>query len=167
MEYDMDLQNISKQRELILLMTQLSHHRGKFFSAYILTWRKKVLDLLKRNISDVLSTSLNSLHNRHHLSIAVPDGQATSADDQATSNDFINGPPTFIEVTDDPPTFAGFTGSGRTSAGFAGGQHTSGKFTGGQRTSAWFKIDSSHQLSSLVVNRYQLSSSVVSRHQPC
>ena len=148
-----------KTKWIDITMTRLSHHRGKFFP----TWRKKVLDLLKRNISDVLSTSLNPSHNSHHISITVPDGQATSADDQATSNDFINGPPTFIEVTGDPPTFTGFTGNSRTSAGFAGDQHTLGEFTDGQRTAAGF---AGGQWTSAWFNERQFTSTKLTGRQP-
>ena len=100
--------------------------------------KKTVFGSTETDISDVMSTWLNPSHNSHQISITVPDGQATSADDQATSNDFSNSPPTFIEVTGDSPTFTRFTGSRRTSTGFAGGQHTSGEFTGGQRTATGF-----------------------------
>ena len=65
---------------------------GHKSEALIRSHSSRMNDCQKRNISDVLSTSLNPSYNSHHISITVPDGQATSADDQATSNYFINGP---------------------------------------------------------------------------
>ena len=118
-------------------MAQLSYHRGKFLRVHF-DMKKKGFGSTETKHFRCADHFVVPSHHSHHLSSTVPDGKATSAYDQATSNDFINGPPTFTEVTGDPPTFAGFTGSRRTSAGFAGGKHTSGEFTGGQRTATGF-----------------------------